>query len=236
MVLKFLIVIFFASVSQISLAQSVVGFWEITNVKVGDQTMTPGAKWTRINKDGTYQSGNGWQQNSEGTWKFDSQSKTFLPNETNGIKEPYGAFLVSFNGKNMMWQREEDGMLVTVSLKPIEKMPKSTADEIVGLWDLTDAIQDKQSIKEQFDPDEKFYIFIRWDKIYVKRTSEGDRETGYWFINAHQPELTFLSHNSNKKPESWKVTVSNSELILNGISDSNKRKVLRFQRINEFPE
>ncbi len=40
-------------------AQSVAGFWEIKEVKVGRKLMTPVARWTRINKDGSYQSGNG---------------------------------------------------------------------------------------------------------------------------------------------------------------------------------
>eukprot|EP00764_Aduncisulcus_paluster_P005227 gnl/Carplike_NY0171/1877_a2546_676.p1 GENE.gnl/Carplike_NY0171/1877_a2546_676~~gnl/Carplike_NY0171/1877_a2546_676.p1 ORF type:complete len:236 (+),score=-9.57 gnl/Carplike_NY0171/1877_a2546_676:30-737(+) len=232
---KFILIILLAFISGASLAQAVVGFWEIKEVKVGDETMTPIARWTRINKDGSYQSGNGWQQNSEGTWKYNSNSHSFLPDETNGIKEPYGAFQVSFDGKNMIWHREEDGMPVKVTLVPIEKLPKSTADKIVGLWDLTQFLQDDSSIKNNFAPKDKYYIFIRWDKIYVKGTPEGKRVTGYWHINAHRPEVTFLSHEQGKNPESWQIEVTDNELKLTGISDSNKNKELLFQRINEFP-
>ncbi len=141
-------------------AQSVTGFWEIKEVKVGGKLMTPVARWTRINEDGSYQSGNGWQQNSEGTWKYDSNSHFFIPEETKGIKEPYGGFQVSFKEGNMIWQREEEGMPVTVTLVPIRKLPKSTADKIVGLWDLNDALQNGISIKSDFDPEDKYYIFI----------------------------------------------------------------------------
>ncbi len=222
--------------SYMTSAQPVIGFWEIKEVKVGDKLMTPVARWTRINKDGTYQSGNGWHQNSEGTWQFNAEASTFFPSETNGIKEPFGAFHVSVNGKNMIWQRMEGGMNVKVTLAPINKLPKSTADQIVGLWDLTDALQEKQSIKAQFDPENKYYIFIRWDRVYVKRTSKGEQETGYWYINAHQPEVTFINENEKETHQRWRISVNNSELTLYGISESNKNTKLLFQRVNEFPE
>ncbi len=216
-------------------AQSVTGFWEIKEVQVGGRLMTPVARWTRINEDGSYQSGNGWQQNSEGTWKYDSNSHFFIPEETNGIKEPYGGFHVSFKEGNMIWQREEDGMPVTVTLVPIRKLPKSTADKIVGLWDLNDALQNGISIKSDFDPEDKYYIFIRWDRVYAERTKDGKRVTGYWYINAHRPEITLMSYSADENLESWQVEVTNDKLRLTGISDSNKNKELFFQRVNEFP-
>jgi hypothetical protein len=36
-----------------SLAQSIVGFWEVKEVKVGPEIKTPVAKWTKVNEDGT---------------------------------------------------------------------------------------------------------------------------------------------------------------------------------------
>lgn len=66
--------------------------------------MTPVAKWTRINKDRSYVSGNGWLQNSSGTWTYDIDSKQFIPTETNGIRDEFGAFIVSFSEGKMKWE------------------------------------------------------------------------------------------------------------------------------------
>ena len=60
-----------------SYSQSMVGLWEVVEVSVGNKKMTPIAKWMRINKDNTYESGNGWTQNSIGTWTFDEKKKEY---------------------------------------------------------------------------------------------------------------------------------------------------------------
>lgn len=111
----------------------IAGLWHITHVQAGDQEMMPVAKWTRISGDGTYESGNAWLKSSEGTWSFDDQNKTFLPEEMNGLVDPYGAFSASFDGEKMIWNRNEDGVRVIVSLARIEALPKAPADNVLGL-------------------------------------------------------------------------------------------------------
>lgn len=217
-------------------AQSIAGFWEVSKVQVGGQTMTPVSKWTKINKDGTYQSGNGWLQNAEGTWTYDKLKKLFTPSETNGIKDEFGPFTVELNDDTMTWLREEEGMIVTVSLKKITKKPKATADLLVGLWDLTAVSKDGTATLETFDPDNMYYIFIRWDRLYMERTTEGTRTSGYWHIHGHKPEVTLLSHDKNKQAETWHVEVAEKELKMTGISDSNKGVEMTFIRLNEFPK
>ena len=73
-------------------------------VTVGVEIMTPTAKWTRINEDGTFQSGNGWMQNAEGTWTFDEVSSLFLPTTKNWILDEGGPFEVMFSGDGMQWR------------------------------------------------------------------------------------------------------------------------------------
>ena len=113
--------------------------------------MTPVAKWTKINEDYSFQSGNGWLQNSAGTWKYVEEKKQFVPEDTYGLKDEYGAFTVSFSGEKMKWEREEDGMKVIVSLEKIEEIPKSSTDMLTGLWDLKEAKRDEESIAGTFD-------------------------------------------------------------------------------------
>lgn len=219
-----------------SFAQPVVGFWEIEEVKVGSETMTPAARWTRINKDGTYQSGNGWLQHAEGSWTYDESKKTFLPQETSGVADEFGAFTVERTGETMTWQREEEGMTVRVTFKPIEALPKATADYLTGLWELKEVVRQEANITAAFDPDHQHYIFFRWDRIYVERTPAGERGTGYWHINGHRPEITLLSHRHGQAPESWKISATEDELRMTGISDANREMVRVYRRIHQFPQ
>lgn len=133
--------------------------------------MTPVAKWTIIDDDHTYRSGNGWLQNSVGTWTYDDKVRQFLPTGINGLKDEFGSFKVSFSNENMMWEREEDGMKVQITMERINEMPMSDADKLIGLWDLTQANNNGETITPNFDPENKQYLFIRWDRIYRERTS-----------------------------------------------------------------
>lgn len=217
-------------------AQDISGLWVIKKVLVGGQTMTPVAKWTNIQKDGSYQSGNGWLQNAEGTWTFDKKKKLYAATETNGIKDEFGPFTVELKNNTMTWLREEEGMIVTVLLEKTDQMPKSTADRIVGLWDLFDITKDGKSTIAIQDPNNKRFIHIRWDRLYRERTAQGKRSTGYWHMHGHKPEVTLLSHNGKKVPETWKVSVSSDELKMLGVSDSNRTIEITYRRIHQFPK
>ncbi len=219
-------------------AQEIIGLWEVKAVKVGDQEMTPVAKWTRINGDGSYTSGNGWLQNSEGTWDPESNDNTFLPKETKGIADNNGPFQVSFIGNDtMFWQRLEDGEHVQVRWERIEKLPKSTADEVAGLWSLMEVKRDDVSQLPVDHASNKSYKFNRWDRIYIEQTSEGESVTGYWHIDRHKPEITFISQDGTLPAQTWQVTVSeNDTLELTGISDNNRDMHYMYKRIDQFPE
>lgn len=217
-------------------AQEIIGLWEIAEVSVGDEVMTPVAKWTRINEDGTYQSGNGWLQNSVGSWIVEKGSTSLRLVARNGIKDEFGSFTVKIIGNNMSWEREEEGMNVVVSLKRVKDLPIAPADNLQGLWDLVESVVDGESTLASYDPDGKYYIFIRWDRIYVERTAKGQRSTGYWHINGHRPHLTLMSHDENKNAESWRIEVTDEKLTMTGISDSNKDSMLVFNRLEAFPD
>lgn len=221
---------------QLSYAQSLVGFWEVKEVRVGDELMTPVAKWVKINDDNTFQSGNGWLQNSIGTWQYDPKSKVITPETKNGIEEGFSGFTVSFENDRMIWKRTEEGMEVVVTHIPIKEMPKSPADLVVGLWDLADARENGKSVMKTFDPDGQFYLHIRWDRIYRERSATGSRSTGYWHMHGHKPEITLLSHQQGRAVESWIVDAGDSELTLKGISDTNRNMTLVFKRLDEFPK
>ncbi len=53
------------------------GLWEVKRVTVGEEVMTPVAKWFDL-KDGRVYSGNGGLRNTLGTYTFDPQIQSIL--------------------------------------------------------------------------------------------------------------------------------------------------------------
>ncbi|PWJ39946.1 hypothetical protein [Sediminitomix flava] len=229
------LILFILSFYSVGHAQDVVGFWEFQKVTVGEEVMTPVAKWTKINADQSFESGNGWLQNGKGTWTFDKSTNKFTPTQSLGLLDEFGGFTVSFNKNKMIWTREEEGMAVVVTLVRIIEKPKSTADKVVGLWDLVEARQSDADILSSFDGEDKRYLFIRWDRIVLERNEKGEKSTGYWHMHGHKPLLTIMPHSEGKDAESWKVEVSDSTLKLVGKSASNKEMVFTYHRLQHFP-
>jgi len=107
--------------------------------------------------------------------------------ENNDIKDEFGSFRVTFENEEMIWEREEEGMLVKVVLKPITVLPKAPADEIKGLWDVVNVQKDGTNITNQYDPNSKRYLFIRWDNSFQDNLGPNGKLLGFWQINAHKP-------------------------------------------------
>lgn len=214
--------------------ENIIGFWEVEKVAVGKKSMTPVAKWFKINPDGTYQAGNGWLQNGQGNWNYDTKNNIYSATDSLDIADEFDGFKVSFENGKMFWEREEEGMPVKVNLVPIEKLPMSPADYLKGLWDLVEITENEQSILDDFDREDKHKLFIRWDRIYINFGPEGEKITGYWHIHGHKPEITFLPHQEAEKPESWRIEVNHKELTMSGISDSNRTIKRKYVRRNAF--
>ena len=191
-----LIISSFMLISSFACAQDrdIIGFWKIANVDVGEENMTPVAKWTKINADGTYQSGNGWLQTARGKWTYDRQHNLFSVVDSMDVLDEFGAFTVSFENQNMIFERQEYGMNVIVTLSPIQELPMSPADYLEGVWELVSIKKNSQSEAGDLDNSDGKKLFFRWDRIYENYPVSGERQTGYWHINGHRPELTLLPH------------------------------------------
>jgi hypothetical protein len=210
------------------------GLWLAEKVSVGQKNMTPVAKWFRIMKDGSYQSGNGWLQNGNGQWEYDANLQLFTPNDSLDLKNEYGGFTVAFEGSKMLWKREEDGMPVTVTLIAIDELPMSPADYLKGVWDLVEITKNDTSILKEFDPKNKHKLFMRWDRVYINFNPEGERLTGYWHIHGHRPEITLISHQEGKESEKWMIEADEKELIMKGVSENNNSILRKYQRRNSL--
>ena len=215
-------------------AQSITGFWGVDEVLVGGRNLTPVAKWFKINEDSTFYSGNGWLQNSFGTWSYNKKTNEYKQGNTNGIRDEFGAFKVSFSDNKMAWERNEDGMDVVVTLSRISKMPMSPADSIAGLWDLSMVKKGAEDITSTFDPDDQQYFFIRWDRLFRIRNPDGSVSSGYWHMDGHAPKFFLVDFNKEVEDQVYMVSFQKDLLIMEQQGGGNL--VLTCKRINEFPK
>lgn len=213
----------------------VEGFWLVTKVSVGTRDVTPVARWFKIEK-GRQVSGNGWIQHSFGTYKFDKKKQELVFVTSNEPDDEFGAFKVVRTGPLMTWSRKEEGDMVVVELKPITELPMSPADEAKGLWVLDSAVDREVDISKQYDPDHKHFLFIRWDRQYVRQINAHERISGYWFFDAHRPEITFISENREQEDEKWNVTIAGTKMTLKGSSENVREMVLVYSRAKDFPK
>ena len=208
------------------------GLWEVTNVKVGSEEMTPVAKWTHLFENGTFTSGNGWLQNSDGTWEFDSESSEVLVVTETGFKNEFGPFEVEMKGENgMIWSRIEGADLVYVHYKRIEEIPKSPATLAIGLWMVNEVINDGEIVTESYKKEHAMGVFVRWDNLFQEITSEG-RVSGIWRVNAHRPVLDVLFYDGKRSLEYWDLDFEGENKMI----WKREGLIIKYERLNSFPE
>lgn len=200
------------------------GLWLVEKVKVGDQEMTPNAKWTRLNADQSQESGNGWKQHSIGTWEIDSESQTLYFVTSNGIKDEFGGFTYEKSGADRMtWSREEEGAEVNIYLKKITKLPQAPADALFGVWQAKD------------DPEAKSYLFFRWDQILVSKKSNQNRKFGMYKTHGHKPEVQIIYYEDPLRQEVWTYRFKeNRDLVLSIEGEGEKHEKV-YSRIDYIP-
>lgn len=157
---------------------SISGLWEVLKVTVGEEELTPTAKWFLFTEKGQMEGGNGGFINTRGTFDYDAVNNT-LEQMATDQRDPYETFDIqpSADKENMTWARTEDGMQVKVQLKKLKEKPLAPWDKITGSWSV-EGVSNYAS------------IYIGWDGRYRKFNENGQRiETGLWHIEAHSPWL-----------------------------------------------
>ena len=216
-------------------SNKVTGLWIVDNVQVGDQKMTPNARWVRLNKDGTQQSGNGWYQHMQGTWSFDKASDAIAIANVNSPEDPFGPFTVEFAKEAMTWSRDEGGMEVLVTLSTIDEIPSSAGDILLGIWDLTSATEDGKTAMKDLDPLDNRYLFIRWDKIVEIRNTPDGTIRGIYRVDPHRPVIEIAYYGQDRTYEQWSFTIDGNTLNLSSTKDGVTR-TREYKRIYTFPE
>ena len=192
------------------------GLWVVNKVKMGENEMTPIARWMRFNSDSTQVSGNGWLQHSVGTWSYNINTKQLSTKNENGTIDPAEPFVVTFENDKMIWSRIEGGQPLQVILEKIEKIPASSGNKLLGLWKLNSEIEET--------------LFIRWDDTYVKQ-SGSHKEYGVYKIHGHKPELQIVNYGENPEFKYYKFSVKKDKLKL--IKTDTKEELI-YSRIHQF--
>ncbi|KJF44859.1 hypothetical protein [Draconibacterium sediminis] len=213
---------------------TIEGLWIVERVKVGDQEMTPNARWMRFNSDFSQQSGNGWLQHSYGTWNFNAETNQLSVVNENGIKDPAEPFKVTLENDRMTWKRSEDGESVEVTLKRSDHLPATYGDELLGLWKLEDAVGDGDYFGTEDAKVGKANIFFRWDGRFDIRSGKG-RIHGVYNVHGHKPEVELIPYGDNVNRAFWTIDFNKNRITLQLLNSENivERK---FSRIHEFPE
>lgn len=219
------VILFLSSCSS----NKIIGLWTVEKVQVGTEEMTPQARWVRFKKDNQQISGNGWQQHSIGSYDLDKSNQQLSMLNANGIVDTFDPFMIEINGSKMYWKRIEEGQEVTVTLSKIEQIPTAPSDQLLGLWRLEKAEENGKDITTTYDPQDKRYLFLRWDKIFISRNGPDGTKQGVFQVNAHQPEVEMIYNDDECTRKRWRFEVTHDRLIL---SDQETR--LQYTRIDHF--
>lgn len=209
-----------------------LGLWEVSKVTVAEEEMTPIAKWSNFLEDGSYTTGNGWLQNGDGTWDFDSENSEMLLVTVTGFDDESGPFEIEMKGRdNMIWSRLEGGEMVSVYYQRIDEIPKSPASLAVGLWMVKEVTNEGQVLTEKYKIENAQAVFIRWDNLFQEITSEG-RISGIWRVNAHRPVLDILFYDGKRPLEYWEIDFENEDTM----TWKRDGLMIEYERLNSFPD
>jgi hypothetical protein len=230
-IVSLIIIISFFSCNKTT---TIEGLWVVKSVVVGDEEMTPNARWTRFNSDLTQESGNGRFQHSYGTWKLNQNSNELFIENTNGLDDINEPFVISINENEMIWERTEEGQIIKVILERSSQLPETYGDKILGLWKLEKAIGNGSYFKESDKIEINDYIFFRWDKRFVIE-SEKDRVNGVYNVHGHKPEVELIPYGGKVKRDFWRIQFEENQITLK-LLNSDTIVTRQFRRIHKFPE
>lgn len=185
------------------------GLWTVSQVAVGEELMTPVAKWFHLLPSGELRSGNGGIVNMRGSWTYDQVTNQIQFFDEQKVADPAGPFEVRKMQEEMQWRRQEEGMLVTVTLTPAEALPKGPWDLVLGAWEL-----EEPSKNEGFD---YHSVYFRWDHGLTFRGNEGQqRQFGFWQIHGHRPEMRIILSDEDATQSKWTVHFAENKMWWEG--------------------
>ncbi|MEM9547832.1 MAG: hypothetical protein AAGA77_17750 [Bacteroidota bacterium] len=212
---------------------AIEGLWVVKSVKLGEEEMTPNARWTRLNSDFTHETGNGRFQHSYGTWKLNPESNEISIQNTNGLDDLDEPFTVSIGKNEMSWKRMEEGQAIEVNLVRSSKLPETHGDKVLGLWGLERAIGEGDYFEESNSEKSKDYIFFKWDRRFVIQSERG-RINGVYNVHGHKPEVELIPYGDQFDRDFWRIKFEYNHITLTRLN-SDSTVTRKFKRIHNFP-
>lgn len=213
---------------------TIEGLWIVKSVVVGEEEMTPNARWTRFNSDQTQESGNGRFQHSYGTWELNLESNELFIENSNGLDDLNEPFVMSISHNEMIWERTEEGQNIKVILVRSSHLPETYGDKILGLWKLDKAISNGNYFEESDKKEINDYIFFRWDKRFVIESEKG-RINGVYNVHGHKPEVELIPYGDQVKREFWEIQFEENQITLK-LLNTDKTVTRKFSRIHQFSQ
>ena len=227
-----IIVIGIAFLSSCEKSPSIEGLWIVKSVTIGDEEMTPDARWMRFNSDLTQESGNGWLQHSVGNWKLDTETNSLTIVNKNGIDDPNEPFKITLSNNEMIWQRTEEGQNVIIKLETTLRLPSTSGDKLLGLWKLEKAVGKGSYFSTSNVNDD--YLFFRWDKRFIIGTEKG-RVHGVYNVHGHKPEVELIPYGDQYPRDFWKINFGEKAITLK-LLNTDSIVTRKFIRIHNFPQ
>lgn len=231
---KLLLIMIIIMAMSCSEKPSLEGLWVVESVKVGEDEMTPNAKWMRFNADFTQESGNGWFQHSVGAWEFNPETNALRMKTSNGLHDPNEPFQIVLKENEMRWSRTEEDAQVTVLLKRAKELPKTFGDDLLGLWKLDRAEGKGKYFRASEGITSNEYLFFRWDKRFVIG-SENGRINGVYNVHGHKPEVELIPYGEQFERDFWKIDFQGNSITLK-LLNTDSTVTRTFTRIHEFPQ
>jgi len=213
---------------------TIEGLWIVKSVIVGEENMTPNARWMKFNSDSTQQSGNGWFQHSIGTWSFNQSTNALTITNTNVLEDPNEPFSVILSDDEMTWKRVEEGQPIVVNLERTIQLPTTYGDQLLGLWSLKESTGSTNYSTPLDTVGITDYVFFRWDKRFVIGTEKG-RIRGVYQVHGHRPEVELIPYTKAYTSDTWGINFNGEQITLN-LLDTDSVVTRTFKRIHEFPK
>lgn len=211
------------ALSIVAGAQNVTGLWLVKKVQVGEEEMTPTAKWFQLYETGLLRAGNGGNTNLTGSWLLDR--KSLLMFDKNGKPDEAGAFETTVTEeKRMTWTRIEEDQKVVVQLLKIEPQdwPSAPWDKIQGNWKI------RTSEGMELLPSSLVFesLYFRWDQmVNINFGTPQPNRRSIWRIPAHQSILQLIPIDESLPRSTWQIEFINNHMTWTQIVDGQTIRI-----------
>lgn len=209
------------------------GLWLVKKVTMENEEMiTPALNWMLFNPDSTHAFGNGWLQNSVGSWTFQKSSKILTIKNDIGFSDYTNSMKIELSKKNMTCKLKVDEMEITLFLERIDKLPTSEVNKLYGLWKIDSTFINSRDVTDSLNPEKKAMLFLRWDNNFEIRNYPEGEKFGIFKTQSFRQQLEMINYSlRSPKFQFYDFIVEDEKLQL---KSKDAKTVLKLSRIDQF--